>query len=124
MHAKRKRYRKGKGSRTSHMEKIGGERMEILFHAAREKAVAGEYELAASYMRRAKKIGKRLNQKVLGRYKSEYCKNCLVPFVTSELFTLRLRNKIMVITCLNCGEIHRRPFEKPPGKEMKHENRR
>ena len=92
------------------MERIGAERIELLVREAKQKADIGDEELAVKYMVRAKKIAMRLNLKTLGKYRDEFCKICMVPFVSSSIFRTRLHGKKKVITCLRCGIVHRRPF--------------
>ncbi len=92
------------------MERIGAERIDMLVRDAKLFAGCGDEELAARYMVRAKKIAMRLNLKTMGKYRGEFCNECMVPFVSSSIFRARLHGKKKVITCLRCGNVHRRPF--------------
>lgn len=119
MDRKRRKKRRGKGSRTSIMEKIARERMEILYTEAGKRSFEGRIELAQSYMRRAKRIGKRLNQRMPRKYRGKYCKKCLVPFSSSDLFQVRLRRGRRVTTCKNCGNISRIPLAKTRSRQTR-----
>ncbi|MDP7264704.1 MAG: hypothetical protein QGH39_04000 [Candidatus Thermoplasmatota archaeon] len=110
--AKGKRRGRGRrGLRTARMERIGAERIDLLVHEAKRRAREGEEALASKYIIRAKKIAMRLNLKTLGKYRGEFCKECMVPFVSASIFRARLHGKKKVITCLRCGNVHRRPIE-------------
>lgn len=109
---KRRKKRRGRrGRRTGYMERIGSERIELLFREAVKRAREGDMELAVSYLQRAKRIGMRLNLRTLNRYNGEYCKACMVPFATSSYFRVRLRDGKKVTTCLRCGEVYRMPYD-------------
>lgn len=113
---RQRRARKGrrgrKGLRTSVMEKIGAERIEMLMEEAGRSVLAADDELALRYMVRARKIGMRLNLKTMGKYRGEFCRNCLMPFVSASKFRVRMHGGRVVITCLNCGAIYRKPLRK------------
>lgn len=108
---KARRGRRGrKGLRTVIMERIGAERIEMLLKEAKVRALAGDDELAIKYVMRAKKIGMRLNLKNMGDHRGEFCKTCMIPFVRASKVRVRLTNGRLVITCLKCGGVHRKPY--------------
>jgi len=92
------------------MERIGAERIEILLREAKARAADIGDDLPVKYVRRAKKISMKLNLKTMGNHRDEFCKRCLVPFVTSSSFRVRFRNGKKVLTCRRCGEVFRRPY--------------
>ncbi len=124
----RRRQRRGgrRGIRTARMERIGAERIEILVREAISRALSGDHIFPIRYMERARKIAMRLNLKTLRDHRDEFCKSCLSPFVDSTHFRVRLRGGRKITTCLRCGAVMRRPYnrERPAARRRERYNER
>jgi ribonuclease P protein subunit RPR2 len=93
--------------------KIAKERAEILLGLAREELEKNP-ERSRSYVELARKIGKRYNIRFKKEQKRSFCKKCnqiLIPSRTSE-FEMDSEKKLIIIKCLNCGNIYRYPYKR------------
>lgn len=93
-----------RGEKPEEQVKIAKERIRILFSEAEK-----EPEMAKRYMRMAKKIGMRFNVR-LGSLKRKFCKKCYSYF-TPENSQKRLKKGVLVVKCLECGNIQRYPYK-------------
>ena len=93
--------------------KIAKERIERLFTLASEE-FKNNPDRSGKYIEMARKIGKRYNVRLTKEQKRSFCKKCnqlLIPSRTST-FELDSKKKLIIIKCLNCGNIYRYPYKK------------
>jgi len=93
--------------------KIAKERIDRLLYLAR-KDFERNPERSRSYVELAKKIGKRYNVRFKKEQKRSFCKKCnqiLIPSKTSK-FEMDSEKKLIIIKCLNCGNIYRYPYKR------------
>ncbi|MEA1993506.1 MAG: ribonuclease P [Euryarchaeota archaeon] len=81
-----------------------------LFNEA-EKVFDEHPKRANRYTRIARSISLRCRVKVPKKWKKWYCKNCHRFLKPGANVRIRLRNKKIVITCLECGDIRRFPYK-------------
>jgi len=100
-----------KGRRTKEMVKIAGERIDILFNAAEEEALADRLDRSDRYVELARKIGMRYNVRVPRHYKRRFCRHCHAYLQPSKTSRVRLRGKRVIVHCDNCGRFTRLPYK-------------
>ena len=93
-----------RGEKPQEQIKIAKERIAILFKEADK-----EPDMAKRYMKLAKKIGMRYNVR-LGSLKRRFCKECYSYF-TPKNSQKRLKKGVLVVKCLECGNIQRYPYK-------------
>ncbi|SDG30322.1 ribonuclease P protein subunit Rpp21 [Methanolobus vulcani] len=90
---------------------IAQERIEYLFDLAK-----GEFsenpELSKRYVSLARKIGMRHRVSIPSELKISFCKNCGSLLLPGNNSRVRLKDASIIITCLDCGNIKRYPFDK------------
>ena len=102
----RKRFKKSKE------QKIARERIARLFELAKEN-LKNHPERSRKYIELARKIGMRYNVRLTKQQKRSFCKKCnqlLIPGKTSEV-KLDSKRKLIIIKCLNCGNIYKYPYK-------------
>ena len=106
------------------MIKIALERMEILLQRADEEFVLHP-ERSHRYVEMARKIATKYNLKMPSSWRGRFCRNCnkfLKPGSNSQV---RLKDSMVNIKCMECGEIMRKPYieEKKAKRRNKIESR-
>jgi ribonuclease P protein subunit RPR2 len=92
--------------------RIARERIERLLTLAREEFKTNP-ERSRSYVELARKIGMRYNVRLTKKQKRSFCKKCnqlLMPDETSQV-QRDSKKKLIIIKCLNCGNIYRYPYK-------------
>ncbi|MEK6864418.1 MAG: ribonuclease P protein component 4 [Nanoarchaeota archaeon] len=100
--------------RKNRQNEIAKERILKLFEEA-EKNHKEEPKLAKRYVELARRIATRTNTRLPFSLKRKFCKNCNAYLVPGKNARIRVKNKIMIITCLECKAISKMAFGK--GKE-------
>jgi len=93
-------------------QKIARERIVRLFELAK-KNLETHPERSRKYIELARKIGMRYNVRLTKDQKRSFCKKCnqlLIPGKTSEV-RLDSKRKLIIIKCLNCGNIYKYPYK-------------
>ena len=93
--------------------KIAKERVEKLLKLA-EINFKNRPERSKKYVELARKIGKRYNVRFTKEQKGSFCKKCnqlLILNKTSEI-EKDPRKKLIIIKCINCGNIYRKPYSR------------
>ncbi|MGC8505401.1 MAG: ribonuclease P protein component 4 [Thermoplasmata archaeon] len=67
-----------------------------------------ELRLAQRYVCIARNIGKRMDITLPVDIKRSFCKRCNTPYGSGS--TIRLKNRILTITCSVCGDRRRIPY--------------
>jgi ribonuclease P protein subunit RPR2 len=97
-----------------------------LLRAAETLARAGRREESRLIVAQALELSKSTRVRVPRRLKRWICRNCKAPLIPGVNASVRLRSQggmsYVVVRCLWCGWIHRRPYKKrsppaPPGGE-------
>ena len=92
--------------------KIAMERIRILMVLAEEAVKAKKIERASRYMHLAKKIGSRYNVRLPKGHKLLSCQKCGIYRVPGTTSRTRITENRLIVTCLKCGSIYRRPLGK------------
>ena len=94
-------------------KKIAKERIDILLGLAKKEFKKNK-ERSKRYVSLARKIALRYNIRQDKQEKNQFCKNCFILFIPGKTFQTRLdsKTKTIVIKCLNCNKIYRRPYRK------------
>ena len=92
---------------------IAKERVEKLFDLAKE-AYEKNPKRSVRYIELARKIGKRYNVRLTKTQKRSFCKNCNHLLISGKTFTSETnsKKKLIIIKCINCGNIYRYPYKK------------
>ena len=92
-------------------KKIAEERIDILLDLAKKEFKKNK-ERSKRYAELARKIALRYNIRLDKATKNQFCKNCFYLFIPGKTFQTRLesKTKTIVIKCLNCNKIYRRPY--------------
>ncbi|MBP1910058.1 ribonuclease P protein component 4 [Methanolobus bombayensis] len=93
---------------------IAQDRIEYLFDLAKSEFLINP-DKSKRYVALARKIGMRHRVGIPSELKRRFCKNCGSLLVPGNNSRVRLQDEIIIITCLDCGDIERYPF----GKEKK-----
>lgn len=99
------------GKRKDKRRKIARERITILLELAEKEAGAGKIDRASRYGYLARKIGKRYNVGLPGYFKHVFCKHCGIYRVPSRNTRVRISDGRVVVHCLKCGHVYRRPVK-------------
>ncbi len=110
---------KTKGSRNSRRVKkerykdIAIERIYILFSEA-EKVFPVDQVLARRYVQIARKIGMKLIVPIPKELKHRFCRKCgeFLVYGVNAKHRLDSKQKVVVYTCLSCGNVRRIPYHK------------
>ncbi len=98
--------------RLLYRKKIARERIERLFNLAKEEFKKNP-KRSRDYVKLARKIGMRYNVRLTKGQKRSFCKECnqlLIPGKSSKV-ELDSDKKVIIIKCLNCGNIYRYPYK-------------
>ncbi len=90
--------------------RIALERMVVLFRLAEKEALHGRAPRARRYVDLARRIGMRYNVRVPPEFKRRFCKECLAYLVPGVNARVRVGRGRVVVTCLGCGAVQRRPY--------------
>ncbi|NOZ30729.1 MAG: ribonuclease P [Crenarchaeota archaeon] len=92
------------------------QRAEILYGIARDEARRGNLEYASRLGSLIKQLSQSTGVRLPRSLKRNLCKNCSLPLIPGVTATYRLRSQgrfsYIVIKCVRCGWIHRRPYKK------------
>ena len=89
---------------------IATRRMSLLFGLSRKALREGRPERARRYVTLARRISQRTNTP-LPRDET-YCKRCNMPLDVGRNCRVRVMNGNVKITCLECGDIRRMPYNR------------
>ncbi len=89
---------------------IAARRMSLLFGLSRKALREGRPERARRYVTLARRISQRTNTP-LPRDET-YCKRCNMPLDVGRNCRVRVMNGNVKITCLECGDIRRMPYNR------------
>ncbi|MCD6383300.1 MAG: RNAase P [Thermoprotei archaeon] len=85
-------------------------RMSYLLKEAREAVREGREDLARSYVKKAIRLGEKMNVRFRRGEKWYLCKKCLLPLVPGVNARVRFYGNTLHITCLTCGSTRRVPL--------------
>ena len=71
-------------------------KIEVLFEEAKLNP-----SKADNFVKKARRIGMKVNLPIPSKYKRKYCKHCNTYF-TSGKYRVRTRNKMLIYYCLSC----------------------
>jgi len=83
-------------------QRIGLERIKILMQMCRKYP-----DKAKRYTYLAKKLSMKTGLPIPREYKRWICKNCGEYLIPGKNCTVRLKNKLRIVTCKACGKIER-----------------
>lgn len=98
----------------SSTKRIAAQRVQTLFHLAREN-INEDYALAQRYVEMARKIAMAARIHLPKEYRRQVCRHCksfILPGVNCRVRVRQRREPHIVITCLNCGKQMRTPLKK------------
>ena len=84
--------------------------MSLLFSLSRKALNEGKPERARRYVTLARRISQRTNTP-LPRDET-YCKRCNMPLDVGRNCRVRVMNGNVKITCLECGDVRRMPYNR------------
>lgn len=90
-------------------KEIARERIALLFEEA-GKAFPKSPERAKRYVELARKISTRTKTKMPAMLKRRFCKKCGAYLVPGNNAKIRIKNKAIIITCLECKALSKLPF--------------
>jgi len=93
------------------LQKIALERIHILFDLAKNE-IKKHPERSKRYIELMRTIGMRYNVRIPKEMKRQICKKCNSYLLPGYNCKIRSAKKIMLIECLNCGNIMRYPYIK------------
>ena len=85
------------------IEKIAVERIWRLFELA-ENEFAKHPERSKRYVQLAKKIAERNNVQIPKELKANYCKYCSAYLKLGKNAKLRIKGKMLLLTCMECNK--------------------
>ncbi len=92
------------------------QRIQILYNKAVEAAENRQFEYSSKLGKLIKELYTSTRVKPPKKIKKWLCKNCGIPLIPGLTARVRLRTQgrfsYIVIRCLYCGWIHRRPYKK------------
>lgn len=91
-------------SKKKRMQKIARERMHWLFELA-EQEFEEHPERSNRYIELALKIGKRYNESIPQELKKNYCKECHSFLKQGENAKIRVKGKMLKVSCEECGAV-------------------
>ena len=92
-------------------KKIAGERINILFNQAYERAMEGDEDLARRYVDLILKLSSKYNYRLPPHMKRFICKKCHTFLIPRKTAQVRLKKGKIVIKCLKCGSYKRYPYK-------------
>ncbi|WP_094227870.1 ribonuclease P protein component 4 [Methanolobus psychrotolerans] len=90
---------------------IAQERIQYLFEIAKNE-LSNDSGRSERYISLARKIGMRHRVSIPAELKRNLCKKCGSLLVPGKNSRTRLKDSYVIITCLECGEVKRYPFNK------------
>ncbi|ARM75025.1 ribonuclease P protein component 4 [Acidianus manzaensis] len=78
-----------------------------LIDLAIEEAKNGDLDLAKKYVKLARDYAKYGRFKLPLEYRRKYCRKCNVPLIPGKTLRVRIKSKILIRSCLECGWIRR-----------------
>jgi ribonuclease P protein subunit RPR2 len=93
------------------MVNIAAERIQILFEAAEEEAMAHRLNRSDRYVELARKIGMRYNVRIPRQCKRRFCRHCQAYLQPSKNSRVRLRGRTITVHCDSCGRFTRMPYK-------------
>lgn len=84
------------------VREIALKRIQKLFNLARKER---SKQYAIRYIKLAREIARKTQTRIPKELKRGFCKKCNMPF--SSRTKVRIKNKILIYTCNNCGEKRR-----------------
>ena len=106
---------KERKSKSREQQELARERINQLFKLCEEAVKKNTEEgqaLANRYAALAKKISMKYKVKLPKNFKLRICKNCGSFLTPGKNLRVRVQDKKIVYTCLNCGNIIRIPYKK------------
>lgn len=91
-------------------KKLAMERIECLFKTA-ELSFKEKPEESHRYVQLARKIAMRYNLKMPEKFKRKFCRKCNMYLKPGVNCTIRAKNRVVVIKCLECGAVKRYPYK-------------
>ena len=89
---------------------IATRRMSLLFGLSRKALREGKPERARRYVTLARHISQRTNTPL--PREETYCKKCNMPLDVGRNCRVRVKDGVIRITCLECGDVRRMPYTK------------
>ena len=89
---------------------IAVRRMSILFSLSRKALKEGNPERARRYVSLARRIGQRTRTPIPAE--ERYCSKCNIPLDVGRNCRVRVSGGDVRITCLECGDIRRMPYNR------------
>ena len=90
---------------------IARSRVLRLLELAEASAVAGNLERAHDYVSNAWKIKLKFRLRLPTEQKRLFCKECLSFLLDGKTARVRVKNGVLSIACLKCGDIKRIPIK-------------
>ena len=106
------------------IKQIARQRIQILFEEAK-KTAKSDPQLAAKYVKSARRIAMAAKIRLPIEFKRQTCKNCNALFVHGSNCRVRIKQKReshVVVTCLNCGNQNRMLLGKKEEKKQFEQN--
>jgi len=97
------------------MRDIAESRMSILLSLARSEGMSGNMERSKRYFRLARAVSMRTNTPLPKG--TLYCRSCMTLLFPGRNCRVRLRKGKLVLHCLDCDSIRRRPYANVKGEE-------
>jgi ribonuclease P protein subunit RPR2 len=94
-------------NKKSAIKNISEERINRLFTLAIEYTKNNDYALPIKFVGSALKISTHYKVPVPEQYKHIYCKKCHSILIPPKTAQIRLKNKKIIIKCLNCNTYRR-----------------
>ncbi len=98
---------KRRGRRTKGQEKLARSRINRLFSLAESSQKQGLSLESKRFIKLARLIGKRYNQRLTKDQRMQFCKSCNSLFIASNSRNRMSSKGWKTITCLSCGSIYR-----------------
>jgi ribonuclease P protein subunit RPR2 len=90
------------------MKNIAEGRMSVLLNLARAEGMSGNKERSKRYFQLARAVGMRTNTPLPEG--TLYCRRCLTLLFPGKNCRVRLRDGKIILHCLDCDSIRRRPY--------------
>lgn len=90
------------------------EKIVSLFVKADNYFLEGKKDLANKYVKKARRkaMSVKINLNRYNNYKNKFCKHCYSYIKLGVNAKRRVKNKIQLTTCLECGKVSRKPLRK------------
>lgn len=97
---------------TQQEKKIAKERITTLFDEAKKASLREEMKDSDRYVELARKIGMRYNVSIPSEFRRRFCKDCYSYMLPGKTCRVRVRDKMVVSLCENCGHVNRLSYRK------------